>query len=47
MNDMQSLAHFKRRYHNHIVIVFALKYRRQEVYGKMKADMMLRGDERK
>ena len=36
MKDMNSLSHSKWRCQYHIV--FALKYRRQEVYGKIKAD---------
>ena len=37
MNDIQSLSHSKWgcKYH----IVFAPKYRRQEIYGKLKADI--------
>ena len=37
MNDINSLAHSKWRCQYHIV--FAPKYRRQEVYGKIKADI--------
>ena len=37
MNDIQSLSHSKWRCQYHIV--FAPKYRRQEIYGKLKADI--------
>ena len=37
MNDIQSLSHSKWRCHYHIV--FAPKYRRQVIYGKIKADI--------
>ena len=37
MNDIQSLSHSKWRCKYHIV--FAPKYRRQEIYGKLKADI--------
>ena len=37
MNDIQSLTHSKRRCQYHIV--FAPKYRRKEIYGKIKADI--------
>lgn len=37
MNDIQSLSHSKWRCQYHIV--FAPKYRRKEVYGKIKADI--------
>ena len=37
MTDINSLAHSKGRCQYHIV--FAPKYRRQEVYGKLKADI--------
>ncbi len=37
MNDINSLAHSKWRCQYHIA--FAPKYRRQEVYGKIKADI--------
>lgn len=37
MNDIQSLSHSKWRCKYHIV--FALKYRRQEIYGKLKVDI--------
>ena len=37
MTDINSLAHSKWRCQYHIV--FAPKYRRQEVYGKLKADI--------
>ena len=37
MNDIQSLSHSKWRCQYHIV--FAPKYRRKEVYGKLKADI--------
>lgn len=37
MNDIQSLSHSKWRYKYHIV--FAPKYRRQEIYGQLKADI--------
>ena len=37
MNDIKSLAHSKWRCKYHIV--FAPKYRRMEVYGKLKADI--------
>ena len=36
-NDVNSLAHSKWRCQYHIV--FALKYRRQEIYGQIKADV--------
>ena len=36
MNDIKSLSHSKRRCKYHIV--FAPKYRRQAIYGKIKAD---------
>ncbi len=36
-DDIKSLSHSKWRCKYHIV--FALKYRRQEIYGKIKADM--------
>ena len=36
MNDIQSLTHSKWRCQYHIV--FAPKYRRKEIYGKIKAD---------
>ena len=36
-NDIQSLSHSKWRCKYHIV--FAPKYRRQEIYGKLKADI--------
>jgi len=37
MNDIQSLLHWKRRCRYHIV--FAPKYRRKEVYGRLKVDI--------
>ena len=37
MADIQSLSHSKWRCQYHIV--FAPKYRRQEIYGKLKADI--------
>lgn len=37
MNDIQSLSHSKWRCQYHIV--FAPKYRRKEIYGKLKADI--------
>lgn len=37
MNDIQSLSHSKWRCQYHIV--FAPKYRRQAIYGKLKADI--------
>lgn len=37
MNDIQSLSHSKWRCQYHIV--FAPKYRRQEIYGKLKVDI--------
>lgn len=37
MNDIQSLTHSKWRCQYHIV--FAPKYRRQEIYGKLKKDI--------
>ena len=37
MDDIQSLSHTKRRCQYHIV--FAPKYRRKEIYGKLKADI--------
>lgn len=37
MNDIQSLSHSKWRCKYHIV--FAPKYRRQEIYGKIKTDI--------
>ena len=37
MNDIQSLSHSKWRCKYHIV--FAPKYRRQEIYGQLKADI--------
>ena len=37
MNDINSLSHSKWRCKYHIV--FAPKYRRQEIYGKLKADI--------
>lgn len=37
MNDIQSLTHSKWRCQHHIV--FAPKYRRKEIYGKIKADI--------
>lgn len=37
MNDIKSLSHSKWRCKYHIV--FAPKYRRQEIYGKIKADI--------
>ena len=37
MNDINSLAHSKWRCKYHIV--FAPKYRRQAIYGKIKADI--------
>ncbi len=37
MNDIQSLAHSNWRCQYHIV--FAPKYRRKEIYGKIKADI--------
>ena len=37
MNDIQSLSHSKWRCKYHIV--FAPKYRRKEIYGKIKADI--------
>ena len=37
MNDVKSLSHSKRRCKYHIV--FAPKYRRQVIYGKIKADI--------
>jgi putative transposase len=37
MNDIQSLSHSKWRCKYHIV--FVPKYRRQEIYGKIKADI--------
>ena len=37
MKDINSLSHSKWRYKYHIV--FAPKYRRQEIYGKLKADI--------
>lgn len=37
MNDIHSLSHSKRRCLYHIV--FAPKYRRQVIYGKIKADI--------
>ena len=37
MNDIQSLLHSKWRCQYHIV--FAPKYRRKEIYGKIKADI--------
>ena len=37
MNDMQSLSHSKWRWQYHIV--FAPKYRRKEICGKIKADI--------
>ena len=37
MNDIQSLTHSKWRCQYHIV--FAPKYRRKEIYGKIKADI--------
>ena len=37
MNDVNSLSHSKWRCQYHIV--FAQKYRRQEIYGKIKADI--------
>ena len=37
MNDIQSLSHSKWRCQYHIV--FAPKYRRNEIYGKIKADI--------
>jgi len=37
MTDIQSLSHSKWRCQYHIV--FAAKYRRQEIYGKIKADI--------
>ncbi len=37
MNDIQSLSHSKWRCQYHIV--FAPKYRRKEIYGKIKADI--------
>ena len=37
MNDMQSLSHSKWRCQYHIV--FAPKYRRKEIYGKIKGDI--------
>ena len=37
MNDIKSLSHSKRRCKYHIV--FAPKYRRQAIYGKIKADV--------
>ena len=37
MNDVKSLSHSKRRCKYHIV--FAPKYRRQVIYGQIKADI--------
>ena len=37
MNDINSLSHSKWRCKYHIV--FAPKYRRQEIYGKLKVDI--------
>ena len=37
MNDIQSLSHSKWRFQHHIV--FAPKYRRKAIYGKIKADI--------
>ena len=37
MSDINGLAHSKRRYQYHVV--FGPKYRRQEVYGKIKGDI--------
>ena len=37
MTDIQSLSHSKRRCQYHIV--FAPKYRRQEIYGQLRADI--------
>ncbi len=37
MDDIQSLSHTKWRCQYHIV--FAPKYRRKEIYGKLKADI--------
>ncbi len=37
MKDINSLSHSKWRCKYHIV--FALKYRRQEIYGKIKGDI--------
>ena len=37
MNDIQSLSHSKWRCQYHIV--FAPKYRREEIYGKLKTDI--------
>ena len=37
MKDINSLSHSKRRCRYHVV--FAPKYRRQEIYGKIKADI--------
>jgi len=37
MNDVKSLSHSKWRCKYHIV--FALKYRRQIIYGRIKADV--------
>ena len=37
MNDINSLSHSKWRCKYHIV--FSPKYRRQEIYGKLKADI--------
>lgn len=37
MNDINSLSHSKWRYQYHIV--YAPKYRRKEVYGKIKSDI--------
>ena len=36
-NDLHSLSHTKRRCKYHIV--FAPKYRRQEIYGRIQADI--------
>ncbi len=41
MNDIQSLTHSKWRCQYHIV--FAPKYRRKEIYGKIKAGTDPRG----
>ena len=37
MTDINSLSHLKWRCQHHIV--FAPKYRRKEIYGKIKADI--------
>ncbi len=37
MNEIQSLSHSKWRCKYHIM--FATKYRRQEIYGRIKADI--------